>query len=290
MKRIYMTLGLVAGLFTAVQAQKAVDLEITMMLPEATVPNPGPNDSLRFAFQLKNVGTEAVETSDTLKVIMDTKILGTAVSDVQTLIRLNMPQIEIAPGDTSAVLGIWITNGTAFFDESQAGPNAVAFPQDATACTWMTVYGYSADGFYFQDPGFDGGIFNSAESVEQWIDAFSGNNLSEHTIVFGTGETDLCDDGGTSIGKVNAQELGMNVYPNPASDNINFVFSLDRAAESATIRIVDIAGRTVYTENLNNVNVGEQHININVSSLNAGMYMVELNTGTQRGVSKLTIK
>jgi len=92
------------------------------------------------------------------------------------------------------------------------------------------------------------------------------------------------------IKKVAQEKVNLQVYPNPAASNVNFAFSLTKNADNAAIRISDVTGRTVYTQALGKVNAGDHTYNINVSSLNAGLYFIELNTGNQHGVSKFTIR
>jgi len=137
MKRIYMTLGLVAALGTISFAQdadsiKAADLQIVMVSPPAaTLPNPGPTDSITVAFTIKNLGPDNVTSTDTIKTWLDTRIFGDAVYNIQGIVMLGTPPLDIPAGTSSDTLSITIANGEDFFGGQ---PNPVSYPTDAKVC------------------------------------------------------------------------------------------------------------------------------------------------------------
>lgn len=77
---------------------------------------------------------------------------------------------------------------------------------------------------------------------------------------------------GAGIASVDA--IGMKVYPNPASDNVNVAFE---AAGDYTITITDMAGRVVSTSAYSNLS-GAQNIAIPVADLMGGNYIVSVAT------------
>src|SRR5690606_489055 len=105
--------------------------------------------------------------------------------------------------------------------EEAVGPNPIAFPTDAKVCFAIAIYGMtplndgSNSAYYFIDDGFDGAIFNAAQEEDDnagQMKAFSGTNLTEREIIFGTGEEDLCtDDGDGSNGINEIGDVNMNV-------------------------------------------------------------------------------
>lgn len=69
-----------------------------------------------------------------------------------------------------------------------------------------------------------------------------------------------------------ASSINMNVYPNPATDNVNVAFE---AAGDYTVTITDMAGRVVSTNAYSNLS-GAQNIAIPVADLMSGNYIISV--------------
>ena len=79
-----------------------------------------------------------------------------------------------------------------------------------------------------------------------------------------------------------------NVYPNPATNEVNISFNM-QGAEMVSVSIVDVTGREVL--NLNkNINSGSNKLRIDVSGLERGVYVMRTNIGNKLNVSKLLIQ
>ncbi|MDG1331559.1 MAG: Omp28-related outer membrane protein [Crocinitomicaceae bacterium] len=72
----------------------------------------------------------------------------------------------------------------------------------------------------------------------------------------------------------NPAAISMNVYPNPATDNVNVAFE---AAGDYTITITDMSGRVVSTNAYSNLS-GAQNIALPVADLMSGNYLVSVAT------------
>jgi len=70
----------------------------------------------------------------------------------------------------------------------------------------------------------------------------------------------------------------VNVFPNPASDQLNLNVALPVATD-AVVRIVDVTGRTVSTSQLS-LRAGQQRVPLPVSILPAGTYFLRLDAGS----------
>ena len=92
------------------------------------------------------------------------------------------------------------------------------------------------------------------------------------------------DEQFNSIDDVNA--INMNVYPNPATDNVNVAFE---AAGDYTITITDMAGRVVSTNAMSNLS-GAQNIAIPVADLMSGNYIISVANGEASYNEVLVIK
>ena len=81
----------------------------------------------------------------------------------------------------------------------------------------------------------------------------------------------------------------LNLYPNPTNGLINVAFTgID--GESASVQIMDISGRVLKTEELNNVTTGDNTHSFDASELGAGVYIVNVKSNSNvKRVAKLII-
>ncbi|KGO80968.1 hypothetical protein Q762_10005 [Flavobacterium cauense R2A-7] len=87
----------------------------------------------------------------------------------------------------------------------------------------------------------------------------------------------------TTVAQLGVQEnniSGLNIYPNPANDFLHITTSANGVK---TVTIYDVVGKQV----LNTTTANEV---INVSSLNAGIYMVKITEEGKTATRKLVIK
>lgn len=73
----------------------------------------------------------------------------------------------------------------------------------------------------------------------------------------------------STIGKVNLNDIGVNIYPVPANDKLHFVFDQQLNAD---FRLMDVNGREVYSSNMSN----SLFVKVDVSTLPQGMYFYRL--------------
>jgi hypothetical protein len=74
-------------------------------------------------------------------------------------------------------------------------------------------------------------------------------------------------------------EATVAIYPNPATDLINLQFGV--VAEGvATVSVYNVAGQIVIQESLSNIN--NALYTLDTSALDAGMYVVAVDNGTER--------
>lgn len=76
------------------------------------------------------------------------------------------------------------------------------------------------------------------------------------------------------------------VYPNPTKDVAFVAISLERN-EDATIQLLDLAGKTLRT---NNVSGRELNVRMDLSTMSAGVYLVRVNTERGSAVRKLIVR
>ena len=90
----------------------------------------------------------------------------------------------------------------------------------------------------------------------------------------------------TGIGEFDNVEV--SVYPNPASNYVN-VEVLSDEAQQFTATVVDMMGKTVYTDQFGH-NGGDQIYTIPVTSLSKGVYFLHLNSANGSHVQKFIVE
>jgi hypothetical protein len=77
----------------------------------------------------------------------------------------------------------------------------------------------------------------------------------------------------------------LNLYPNPTSTNINISLSIDEA-QTVNVKVLNTLGQVVAGSNFGTLNSGDSTISLDASSLNAGMYIVNIVLGNGQQVNR----
>ena len=93
----------------------------------------------------------------------------------------------------------------------------------------------------------------------------------------------------TSVTGITENDLtsSVNVFPNPFSDNTTLSFSAAEAGQ-ATVVVYNLIGEKVIEMNLGNIAAGTQSLQLNFSSLEAGIYLVNLTAGNETSTLRVT--
>jgi hypothetical protein len=78
------------------------------------------------------------------------------------------------------------------------------------------------------------------------------------------------------------------IYPNPASQQLNVKYNLKENTGLA-LKIYDITGKLVLSNNLNQVSSGENIINIDLSEFSNGLYVLQFTNGKESVSKKLNV-
>ncbi len=155
--------------------------------------------------------------------------------------------------------------------------------------------------------GNDIGLFVSTDSGENWETYHDG--LPEAVMVFdlkisaanrklraathgiGAFQRDLLGDPSTNTAELESAnaELGLHLYPNPVSTDLNISFRLS-ANNNVDIQLLDSQGRVVESISEYNLAVGEHRKTVDVSNLAAGIYYCKINMGGVKGVKKFSVQ
>lgn len=82
---------------------------------------------------------------------------------------------------------------------------------------------------------------------------------------------------------------GVNLYPNPAQDNINLEFASTQSFD-ASARIVDLTGKTVMSLGNLRVNGGLNTLSANISNMNKGIYLMVVEGSKGRISQRFIVK
>jgi hypothetical protein len=82
----------------------------------------------------------------------------------------------------------------------------------------------------------------------------------------------------------NAFSEGLELFPNPAADVLNV--NIKNASGVYTVRVLNTMGQTVKSGSYN----GEQNIQVDISSLASGNYVLEVSNERVNGIKRFTVK
>jgi hypothetical protein len=163
-------------------------------------------------------------------------------------------------------------------------PSAAGAPISLTAGTAVpyTQTFTFAGNYRLPSDGQAASIINLAteHSVEEFGNLFAVVFLQDDNDKTVWQSASTAPNGGVSVAEID--ELGLSVYPNPATTSFEVNFT--GASSNATIRIVDMNGREVLKQDINSLNN-----TIQCEQLINGLYFVELTSGGKTAVKKMNI-
>lgn len=104
---------------------------------------------------------------------------------------------------------------------------------------------------------------------------------------FGDLERNEFSYGTVSIDQVDAF-TDMSVYPNPAHEKLNINFYLTEQ-NNVEIRVIDLVGKIIVSENHGIKNAGPKEFSINTSNFISGIYLLEIEVGNDIFTQKISI-
>jgi len=208
--------------------------------------------------------------------------------------------VPVSPCHSINVVNEWHTIIT---DESGDGENYV--PQ--TNCTWTVSLNY-INGYSINFRKFDLGygdfvdVYNNTTNPPTLYKRFDIYNMPEgpYTVNFKKMRINFVADNWDqkdgfaleywAIAGVDDHSgiEDMNLYPNPATDQIHIAFSLQNA-EPVTCRLTDATGKILQTEQLS-ATTGDNHHTINVANLAHGFYFLEMSTTQGKTIRKVMVQ
>ncbi|MDQ3048856.1 MAG: T9SS type A sorting domain-containing protein [Bacteroidota bacterium] len=173
--------------------------------------------------------------------------------------------------------GTVVSSGGPYSNASSAG----AYPQTPVNVTLPAgCYGFELYDSY--GDGFTGAYGNGSAEITAAsasvfiINSFTGTEDGEafKTVVVGVEENEMVNN--------------VNVYPNPVTNNATVNFELAQSNE-VSIAVVNAIGQLVVSENLGTLAPGSQVYSLDATSLNNGLYFLNITVGNHTITKKVSI-
>lgn len=256
MKKILTSLALLGAFAFGANAQILADIDVVVVTPGGSTSSPfivPCNDSFDYEIILVNNGPGTIGATDTVYFYSPWSQDG--------YINLTYHENAAVPaGDTIAHYRAKAhRNGLSRLWDLTGQPVFPPFENDDYGF-FVLARGFSADTSIIKDPVDD-------------------NNENGGIVRI---------DCATSIKDANFSKSTLSIYPNPASSVISFETGVING--EATVRITDLTGRTVMVKDLGKQVEGTKTFTVDVATLTRGMYFVEFVNGTNKAISKVTIK
>lgn len=121
---------------------------------------------------------------------------------------------------------------------------------------------------------------NGSDAITAEVSPGTANNIAQKNVVWYNPQ-----GWGVSVSEVTVAN-DISISPNPAIDQVKVAVNLADATSKTIIRVYDLNGRVVAEETLE---AGSFATTMDVSSLEAGLYVVEVTTGEVKSTKKLQI-
>jgi enediyne biosynthesis protein E4 len=131
----------------------------------------------------------------------------------------------------------------------------------------------------------------SSETVDSVIVIWPGGNTQRMYDLAANQKVLILEDttsNGTGQKSIWNKTQSLKVIPNPNSGEFTLSYS-NSSGNSAIIRVLDLQGRVLFTQKSKSMNRGKSNVFVSVPNLKPGLYIVELESGSEKYVSKILI-
>jgi hypothetical protein len=218
----------------------------------------------------------------------DVTVIGSVESTTYVQVRITT---DNWPGETGWTINDDMGNTIASVAVGSLGEADTEFTWDVglgdLGCYTFTMYDSYGDGLYasqwgnFQDG--TAGVYSMDGEMEMGVvweyDGASGIEFSEANAGMEAATVAGIEEGSLSS--------TVNLFPNPTNGVANVEFNT-KAAGMATLEVFNLIGERVAFETLGNLPAGLNRANLDLSSVEAGIYLVNLNAGGETTTMRIT--
>lgn len=280
MKRIYLTLGVLMAFGMSAFAQNA-DLAAYIELNEFECLNVGdtlqPDTSVTTnpygVWGAINLGPDVIDSNETVWIstpnnqIIDSGLYFSGYSTVYSPANSWLRPLSYLPVDSiNTLLDIdaWENDTNRYYINLMVPKQNLVDGQK---------YGFFV---------FVRGIGDDLNSPDN-VDTSSSNNNAYVAITW------HCADPSGIRGMLDEASRSIDIFPNPAQNDLHFKYGFIGQTDNAVARVIDMTGRVILTKNLGKHHFGTEEFSMDISSLRAGNYLLELSTGYVNAVGKFTV-
>ncbi len=209
----------------------------------------------------------ALDTTGLNTVLATTDILYSAIDTANGTVKIFPTSVMVSDD-----FGISVD-----FSTFAANGDSIAFP--AT----QTPSGLNR-GLFQVEQGIVGG--GAGQAFWAWGNAIFQNYTEKDVVVFA-----IVGDQPVSISEqsfFDGLKLGQT-YPNPTADNAKVEIELENASKNVILKVMDMKGRTLQTNELGTLSTGKHSFDLNVSDLASGNYLYMLTADGHNLVKQMSI-
>lgn len=177
-------------------------------------------------------------------------------------------------------MGVWATNNIANANWYFASPEIGNIP--VMAVKQRTFY-KSEFTLTYIDPATGTLSYETYPAIENYKDIYVATH-GRGVFLYDANAVGIDDIPMTQ----NKSALNMDVYPNPATTAISVSLTLP-ASQAARIDVYDFAGRLILSNQTGQLPAGKQNIDLNISSLTKGTYLMKCSTGNSICTKKFIV-
>ncbi len=149
-----------------------------------------------------------------------------------------------------------------------------SIPSTAQGSIIETVYDYYSSTqkypmFTIHSSAFTATVFSLPQSATQTVVTINTGTMS-------------------AVQEMNKEVSNLNIFPNPAFNNVNLTYSNDNG-ENASYEMINAIGQVVKKENLGNEK-GKANHSVSLTGIESGIYFVKVAVGNAVSVQKITIR
>jgi hypothetical protein len=170
------------------------------------------------------------------------------------------------------------------------GPDATTTKTHQVTLAANKCYSFKMFDSYGDGMGYTGGVTTAPPFGYKILNSTGAVIIEEQANSFNFGdetENAMRTDAASSIDNTN-DFTAFNVFPNPATSNLNIEISLEKA-EPVNVEIFDILGQRVKFEMFNTTGTGLTSIPMNVSDLASGSYTIRLSSDSAESVKRFNV-
>jgi len=194
---------------------------------------------------------------------------------------------DLGGGTYYPVTGVLANRGVSVAQVNNVGNvNTVSYSNQSFDSTNISVLGYD-----WKSYSFGSGSYVITDSLVYFVGTTSGDVFKIIFTAFGgsaNGDFIFTKEKVYTVSVAEAKEKTkiLDVYPNPASENLNITFA--GGAEQTLLSIYDVSGKEVFQKQINNIGLNQE--NIDVSNLDKGIYILMLTTENSNSSKKIIIQ